>query len=565
MLNYALRFAIEASWNGLSLAGQLCATRNKAEQNVQLGNVMNALGLQFEVEYENVEDLRYGKIVIMTDQDCDGTHIKALLIKFWPKLLKSTPPFINDLLTPRIKGLGSISPKESLEYFKNPFIKVDAVVLFQTMIDSLQAIGTAHDHYTLSIVINCFCRRRQLGFAFSVMGKMLKLGYEPGTVTFSTLINGLCLEGRVSEAVELVGRRVSEAMALIDRMMENGCQPDLFTYGPILNRMCKSGNIASALDLIRKMEHRKVKLNAAIYNIIIDSLCKDGSLDEMATKGIKADVFTYNSLIGGFCSAGRWDDGAQLLRDMITSEITPNIRLDEANQMMELMVTKGCDPNIVTFNILINGYSLSSKGFVNLGNLMWPRNKELFQEMVSEGVHPSIMTYGILLDGLCDNGELEEALGIIYKMHKTKIDPGICIYNIIIHGMCNASKVDDAWDLFCSLNFKGAKPDVKTYNIMIGGLCRKGSLSEADALFRKMEEDGIAPDDCTYNTLARARLRGSDKSNSVELIEEMKSNGFSADASTVKLVMDMLSSGELDKSFLDMLSGPSREISSSLD
>lgn len=68
MLNYALRFAIEASWNGLSLAGQLCATRNKAEQNVQLGNVMNALGLQFEVEYENVEDLRYGKIVIMTDQ-----------------------------------------------------------------------------------------------------------------------------------------------------------------------------------------------------------------------------------------------------------------------------------------------------------------------------------------------------------------------------------------------------------------------------------------------------------------------------------------------------------------
>ncbi|KAG2258449.1 hypothetical protein Bca52824_077743 [Brassica carinata] len=92
-----------------------------------------------------------------------------------------------------------------------------------------------------------------------------------------------------------------------------------------------------------------------------------GSLDEMATKGIKADVFTYNSLIGGFCSAGRWDDGAQLLRDMITNPDTITCtsliygfcnekRLDEANQMMELMVTKGCDPNIVTFNILINGY-----------------------------------------------------------------------------------------------------------------------------------------------------------------------------------------------------------------
>ncbi|KAF2619208.1 hypothetical protein F2Q68_00041720 [Brassica cretica] len=159
--------------------------------------------------------------------------------------------------------------------------------------------------------------------------------------------------------------------------------------------------------------------------------------------------------------------------------------------------------------------------------------------MVSEGVHPNIVTYKILMDGLCDNGELEEALGI--------------------------HKVDDAWDLFCSLPLKGVKPDVKTYTIMMGGLCRKSSLSEANMLFKKMGEDGIAPDDCTYNTLVRARLRGSDKSNSVELIEEMKSNGFSADASTVKIVMDMLSSGELDKSFLDMLSGPSRGISSSLD
>ena len=89
---------------------------------------------------------------------------------------------------------------------------------------------------------------------------------------------------------------------------------------------------------------------------------------------------------------------------------------------------------------------------------------------------------------------------------------------------------------------------------MIGGLCKKGSLSKADMLFRKMGEDGIAPDDCTYNILIRAHLRGGELTASAELIAEMKSCGFSADASTVKMVMDMLSSGELDKSFLNMLS-----------
>ncbi|KAF3602265.1 hypothetical protein F2Q69_00037169 [Brassica cretica] len=77
-------------------------------------------------------------------------------------------------------------------------------------------------------------------------------------------------------------------------------------------RSTETGNTALALNLFRKMEHRKVKPHVVTYNTIIDSLCKDGSLEdaltEMETKGIKADVFTYNSLIRGFCNAGRWDD-----------------------------------------------------------------------------------------------------------------------------------------------------------------------------------------------------------------------------------------------------------------
>ncbi|KAJ4889831.1 Pentatricopeptide repeat-containing protein [Raphanus sativus] len=149
--------------------------------------------------------------------------------------------------------------------------------------------GIAYDLYTLNIMINCFCRRSKLGFAFSVMGKMLKLGYEPTTITFSALINGLCLKGLVSQAVELVDGmvemkvvpnliilntlvnglclqdRLSEAMALIDRMMANGCQPDQFTYGPVMNRMCKSGNLDDALSLFNEMETKEFKANVITY------------------------------------------------------------------------------------------------------------------------------------------------------------------------------------------------------------------------------------------------------------------------------------------------------------
>lgn len=49
-------------------------------------------GLQFGKVYEDTKSLRYGRLMIMTDQDQDGSHIKGLIINFihhfWPSLLK---------------------------------------------------------------------------------------------------------------------------------------------------------------------------------------------------------------------------------------------------------------------------------------------------------------------------------------------------------------------------------------------------------------------------------------------------------------------------------------------
>lgn len=67
---------------------------------------MKIIGLQFGKKYEEVKDLRYGSVMIMTDQDHDGSHIKGLLINFihhfWPSLLR-IEGFLKEFVTPIIK------------------------------------------------------------------------------------------------------------------------------------------------------------------------------------------------------------------------------------------------------------------------------------------------------------------------------------------------------------------------------------------------------------------------------------------------------------------------------
>ena len=148
------------------LRGKLLNTRGENKEKMIAGNkeitdLKRILGLQEGKHYDSIDGLRYGKIMIMTDQDVDGSHIKGLIINFiasrWPSLLKIKDFMIN-FLTPIVKvrhksiktkvysfynlydfdewmkenddgkkynvkyykGLGTSSPKESKEYFKDP-------------------------------------------------------------------------------------------------------------------------------------------------------------------------------------------------------------------------------------------------------------------------------------------------------------------------------------------------------------------------------------------------------------------------------------------------------------
>lgn len=85
------------------------ASHKQIMENAEINSIIKILGLQYKRNYsdpESLKTLRYGKLMIMTDQDQDGSHIKGLLINFihhnWPSLLRHN--FLEEFITPIIKA-----------------------------------------------------------------------------------------------------------------------------------------------------------------------------------------------------------------------------------------------------------------------------------------------------------------------------------------------------------------------------------------------------------------------------------------------------------------------------
>lgn len=132
------------------------ATVKQLLENEEINSIKQILGIQAGKEYKSLKDLRYGKIMILTDADHDGEHIKGLIMNALHYLCPSLvhfKSFFTAMLTPILKvtkgtqtksfytiqdfeqwkestsmsgwtvkyykGLGTSTANEAKEYFKN--------------------------------------------------------------------------------------------------------------------------------------------------------------------------------------------------------------------------------------------------------------------------------------------------------------------------------------------------------------------------------------------------------------------------------------------------------------
>jgi DNA topoisomerase-2 len=114
-------------WSYFPLRGKLLnirtATMKQLEANEEIMMIKKIIGLKDGETYTDTKQLRYDRVMILTDADKDGFHIKGLIMNFfshkWPSLLK-LKGFICDVSTPINKAIkvdARNNPVQSLEFY----------------------------------------------------------------------------------------------------------------------------------------------------------------------------------------------------------------------------------------------------------------------------------------------------------------------------------------------------------------------------------------------------------------------------------------------------------------
>ncbi|KAF0901237.1 hypothetical protein E2562_038802 [Oryza meyeriana var. granulata] len=252
----------------------------------------------------------------------------------------------------------------------------------------------APDLCTYGIVIACCSRVGQLDLAFATVGRVIRTGWRVNPIVFSPLLKGLFVHDRTSEAMDIALRR----------MPDLGCMPNVFSYSILLKGLCDSNRNQQALDLLHIMADDSrggCPPDVVSYNTVINGLLREGQVDkayclfdEMLDQGISPNIVTYSSIIATLSKSQAMDKATEVLTRMVK-----NGKPKEAIAILKKMRRDGVEPNVVTYNTLMDYLCKSGRSM---------EAREVFDSMVKRGHKPTIATYSTLLHGYAAEGSLVE-------------------------------------------------------------------------------------------------------------------------------------------------------------
>ncbi|XP_065853903.1 putative pentatricopeptide repeat-containing protein At1g16830 isoform X2 [Euphorbia lathyris] len=258
-----------------------------------------------------------------------------------------------------------------------------------------------------------------------------------------------------------------------EEMRYFGFKPNTFAHNVVLDVLFKIGHVEAGIKFLKEIMLREGYYpNSETFEMLLNCYCKKGRLEEafqllglMMTLGISLSIKIWTVLIDGFC---------RLHQPVM------------ASCLLEKMVKCGCSPNIVTYTTLF-------KGFMGSGMLSSAFN--VLNTMELKGCAPDLHLCNVLIDTLSKIGRYDDALAIFRDLEKWKLVPDAYTFSSLLSTVTYSRKFDILPKLVYGLVIEA---DLVSYNSLLHYYCKAGFPHLAVDLYADIVDRGFIPDNYSF-------------------------------------------------------------------
>ncbi|KAF3782857.1 Pentatricopeptide repeat-containing protein [Nymphaea thermarum] len=339
--------------------------------------------------------------------------------------------------------------------------------------------GYRHDVECYNLMIDILGKVHQFDVIWQLIMEMDQEQIRPAHATFYILIRRHIAAGFTRQAI----RAFDDMVGFIEREHNS----DDFVF--LLDTLCKYGHVKVATEIFNKRKSQFTP-DAKMYTVLVYGWSKFNKqdmakkfFDEMIDRGIEPNVVTYNVLLNGICRRAR---------------LHPDPRFDqtieEAENLLKEMSFREIEPDATSYSIVLHVYSRAHKPKLSLLKL---------REMKEKGISPTIATYTSVIKCLCSSGRIADAEELLDEMTANGVCPTAETYNCFFKEYRGRSDADSALKLYRKVkdSMSLGLLSIHTYNILIGMFSKLNKMEIVNELWTSMMEGGIGPDLDSYTCL----------------------------------------------------------------
>ncbi|KAG9456887.1 hypothetical protein H6P81_001395 [Aristolochia fimbriata] len=434
----------------------------------------------------------------------------------------------------------------------------DAIAHFQFFFRQANIIPNVVSY---NILINTHCDAGHVDTAIDVYRYMLENApFSPSTVTYRHLVKGLVDSNRISEAIDF-----------LREMLNKGQGADSIVYNTLMDGFIKLGNMEKALELFEELKERCLVYDGIVHATLMEAYFVKGmekeamdSYRELLGRQFNMNAVTCNTLLVVLMKYGKMNDALALFDHMLEAHkplsfiavntdsynlmVNEYFRLrniEEAIAIFKKTGPKPCTIDVEGYNNII-GKLCAEDGWVE-------EAEKLLDEMYVKSVNPDVKTFEFLIDAYFREGKTDAGLRCFNKMVNPPVEavkPTLSIfgtsvtsreeqgvkasvgfYNKVIIGLVERQRFEDAQEVLRKMSEKQVKPDLLSYESLIMALCREGKLDQIRYLLDGMAKHGVALSPLLHETVSNAFGKAGWSEATGRLFQQSNGNIQSSDSS----------------------------------